>query len=99
VRPGGRYRVACYVKSNQLVTPEGPRIVVTDKSGNWIAASDPIAGGTNDWKPVSFEFVVPPNVAPAAASVYVSVKRRPKYSYDEPTKGTIWVDDFRIDAE
>ena len=32
VRPGARYRVECYVKSENLVTPDGPRLVVTDRA-------------------------------------------------------------------
>jgi hypothetical protein len=98
VRPGARYRIECYIKSDQLVTPEGPRVVVSDKSSNWIAASEPVAAGSSDWKLVSFEFAVP-DKAPAAAAVYVSVKRKPKYAYDDPTKGTVWLDDFKLEAK
>jgi len=98
VRPGGHYRVEGYVKSDKLETPEGPRIVVTDRSGNWIASSDAIAEGTSDWKPVTLSFIAPA-VADGSSAVYLSVKRRPKYAYDNPTKGTIWLDDFTIKEE
>src|SRR5205823_5024832 len=79
VRPGAHYRIECYIKSDNLVTPEGPRVVVADRSGNWLAASDALAEGTSDWKLVSFSFVAP-TVAEAASAVYVSVKRKPKYA-------------------
>lgn len=95
VRPGARYRVECYVKSENLVTSEGPRLVVTDKGTNWIAQSDPIAAGSTDWKQLSVEFVAP-RVADASSAVYISIKRKPKYDYDEPTRGAIWLDDFTM---
>lgn len=96
VRPGARYRIECYIKSEGLVTPEGPRVVVTDRGGTWIASSDAVAEGTNEWKPYGFEFVAP---AASDAAVYVSVKRRPQFSYDNPTKGTVWFDDFKLEAK
>jgi tetratricopeptide (TPR) repeat protein len=95
VRPGARYRVECYVKSENLVTPEGPRLVVTDRSSTWIAQSDPVAAGSNDWKLLSIEFVAP-KVADASSAVYISMKRKPKYEFDEPTHGIIWLDDFTM---
>ena len=95
LRPGARYRLECYVKSEGLAAPEGPRLVVTDKSSNWIAQSDPIALGSNDWKLLSVEFVAP-KVADASSAVYISIKRKPKYDYDEPTRGALWFDDFTM---
>lgn len=95
VRPGARYRIECYVKSENLVTPEGPRLVVTDRGTNWIAQSDPVAAGSNDWKLLSVEFVAP-KVADASSAVYISMKRKAKYDYDEPTRGVIWLDDFTM---
>lgn len=98
VRPDVRYRITYYIKSDGLMTTEGPRVVVTDKSGAMIAASDAVAEGTNDWKPLAFEFTVP-KVAQEATAIYVSVKRKPKYAYDHPTKGTVWFDDFTMTPE
>src|SRR5436853_1313217 len=98
VRPGAHYRMECYIKSDSLVTPEGPRVVVTDRAGTWIASSDAVAEGTSDWKLVSFTFAAPA-VADTASAVYVSVKRRPKYAYDDPTRGTVWLDDFTMKEE
>lgn len=93
VRPGDRYRLSCFVKTNALVTPEGPRLVVTsvDKTTQ-VAASEPIASGTNDWREISVEFVAPPSLA----TLLIEVKRIPKFSYDDPTRGTIWFDDFKL---
>jgi len=93
VRPGVRYVLECYARTGDLNTPEGPRLVVTDVSGSWVAVSESIGEGTNDWRRLSIEFVLP---ATARSAVFVSIKRKPKFSYDEPTSGTIWLDDFSM---
>lgn len=91
VRPGVRYRLECYVKTERLETPEGPRIVVTDSSSSTeIATSDPVPGGSNDWRLIAIDFTSPAS----AHAVIVTIKRIPKFSYDNPTRGTIWLDDF-----
>jgi tetratricopeptide (TPR) repeat protein len=97
VRPGARYRLEFYVKTENLVTPEGPRVAVVDKANTWIATSEPVAAGSNDWTLMAVEFVAP--AAPEGASaVTVSIKRRPRQNlpYDDPTKGVIWFDDFTM---
>jgi hypothetical protein len=90
VRPGARYRLECYVKTEGLVTTEGPRIVVTDGASNPIAASDPIASGSSDWRLLAVEFQAPPT----ASGVYITLRRKPRFSYEDPTLGAIWLDDF-----
>ena len=93
VKPGSRYRLECYVKSDRLETPEGPRIVVTDESlSTEIATSDPLPPGSNEWRLVTLDFTAPPNARTAA----VTVRRLPKFSFDKPTRGTIWFDDFGL---
>lgn len=96
VRPGARYSLECYAKTSGLETPEGPRVVVsTSASPVWIAASEPVAQGTSDWRRMAFEFLAP-HSASTTSAVYISIKRKPKFSYDEPTRGTVWFDDFLL---
>ncbi|MGA9773183.1 MAG: tetratricopeptide repeat protein [Blastocatellia bacterium] len=93
VRPGARYRLECYAKTDAFQTPEGPRVVVANITlQSEIAASDAIAAGTNDWRRISIEFVAPQS----AQSILIRIKRVPRFSYDEPTKGTVWFDDFTL---
>jgi hypothetical protein len=93
VTPGARYRIECYVKSEKLVTPEGPRVVVTDTTSSAeIASSEPIASGSSDWGRIVFDFAVPPS----ARAVGLIIKRVPKFSFDEPTRGVVWFDDFSV---
>jgi hypothetical protein len=97
VRPGARYIIECYVKTNGLESPEGPRVVVTDRaSSNWIAASEPVAQGSHDWLRLTVDFVEPQSVNGQALGVFISIKRKPRFSYDEPTRGTVWFDDFSM---
>jgi hypothetical protein len=93
VRPGQHYRVECYARSDRLVTPAGPRLAVLDtRSSREIAASNPVPEGSSDWAPLSCEFIAPDN----CQAVLIEIKRLPKYSYDDPTGGTVWFDDFAL---
>jgi tetratricopeptide (TPR) repeat protein len=91
VRAGGRYEVECYYKTRAFEAPEGPRIVVTDERSNWIAASEPVPPGSDDWRRLSFEFTAPQS---GTGGVIISIKRKPRFSYDEPTRGSVWFDDL-----
>lgn len=93
VRPGVRYTFECYAKTEHLETPEGPRIVIADlASGVEVASSAPVSSGSSDWRRLNFDFSAPQS----ARAVVLTIKRVPKFSYDNPTRGTIWFDDFAI---
>jgi tetratricopeptide (TPR) repeat protein len=92
-RPGARYRLECYVKAADLITSEGPRVAVSNRADSTtIAFSEPVAAGSYDWRRLTIEFT-----APASASALVlGLKRIPRFSYDEPTRGMIWLDDVTL---
>ena len=93
---GVSYRIQCFVKAEQFEAPEGPEIVATGATTlQPIAASAPIATGSYDWRPLSLEFTAPADKSGYAA-VTVSVKRKPKFSYDEPARGIVRLDDFSL---
>jgi tetratricopeptide (TPR) repeat protein len=92
--PGQKYRLQCFVKTDKFSAPEGARIVVTEtKTNTPVAASAPIALGTHDWQQIAVDFTAPPQ---SVNGLSITIKRLPKYSYDEPTRGSIWFDDFSI---
>jgi Flp pilus assembly protein TadD len=91
LRPGARYRLECYAMARDFVSPEGPRIAVFGQGG-MIASSAPVIADTSDWQRLSVEFVAPAN-SPLAV---LAILRTPKFSYDDPTRGTIWFDDFSL---
>ncbi len=91
VKPGKRYRLEVQYKIRDLITPMGPRVAITEqRSPTVLAASDPLPEGTHAWQQLSFEFTVPAN----SAAVWLQIQRIPKYSYDDPTRGYVWFDDF-----
>ena len=93
VRPGARYRLECYVKTERFESPEGPRLAIVDlASGAEVAGSEPIISGSNDWRPLTIDFQTPSTTR----AVTVTIRRIPKFSFDKPTRGTIWFDDFAL---
>lgn len=95
-QPGARYRLTCYVKADNLVTPDGPQLVVTNyDSETPVAASAVLAAGSYDWRPLTINFVTPSG----ARALVISIKQTPQFSYVEPTKGTVWLDDFVLTEE
>lgn len=91
VTPGTTYRVECFVRTKDLITPEGPRLAVTTGQ-SVVAESAPIADGSSDWQKLSFDFTAPAGVR----LLHLTVRRQPKFGYDDPTRGAIWFDDFSI---
>jgi tetratricopeptide (TPR) repeat protein len=97
VRPGARYSLECYAKSSGLETPEGPKVVVSSTTtAEWFGASEPVAPGTTDWQHLKVDFIAPQSTKGGSSGIYVSIKRKPKFSYDEPTRGIVWFDDFLL---
>jgi tetratricopeptide (TPR) repeat protein len=93
VRPRARYRLEFYVKARDFVSPEGPRLVLAHSRTNAeIARSAPVAEGSYDWRRVALEFVAPADWN----ALLLTIKRIPKFSYDEPTRGALWLDDFTL---
>ncbi len=91
---GQKYRLEWFVKTEDYTAPEGLRVVVAEaKTNAALAGSEPLSSGTADWKRVALEFTVPQQ---SAGGLTVTVKRIPKYSYDDPTRGAVWFDDFNI---
>ncbi|HEY7912738.1 MAG TPA: tetratricopeptide repeat protein [Blastocatellia bacterium] len=93
VRPGAQYRLTFFARAEKLVTPAGPRIAVVDaKTSKLIAASERLGAGSSDWQEFSIEFAVPA----ATSAILVKINRIPEFSYDDPTRGVVWYDDFAL---
>ena len=86
-----KYRLECFAKSANLVTPEGPRIALQSEKGI-LAISEPVASGTTDWQHLIVEFTAPTD----SATAQVSIIKIPRFEYEEPTKGSVWFDDFKL---
>lgn len=91
VKAGRRYRLEVQYKIRELITPMGPRVAITDYSAQTVlSASDPLPEGTHAWQQLGLDFTAPAN----ATAVWLQIQRIPKYSYDDPTRGYVWFDDF-----
>ena len=90
LRPAGHFRLDYYVKTEDFTAPEGLRVAVSGSSKQRIAASDPAPEGSQDWQLRTFEFTAPDG------PVVVSIQEQPKFSYEPPSHGTVWFDDFEI---
>jgi hypothetical protein len=91
LKPGKRYRLEYQYKIRELTTPMGPRVALIEPTSQTaLVASEPLPEGSHAWQAMSLEFTAPPNTA----AVWLQIQRIPKYSYDDPTRGYIWFDDF-----
>jgi Flp pilus assembly protein TadD len=91
LRPSASYQLECYAKAEDLITPEGPRIAVVGLNGP-IGVSSPVMADSDGWQKLTVSFVAPAD----QAAVALAIVRIPKFSYDDPTSGTIWFDDFTL---
>ena len=91
VNSGTRYRLEYYARTDKLITTEAIHVVVVD-GATPLAISKPIAAGSSDWQPYTLEFATSTKVK----AVLVTIKRTPRFSYDEPSKGSVWLDDFTL---
>ena len=93
VIPQEKYRLTYAWKSRGITTDEGPfvEIVGYDKQGLYRAG--PMITGSNGWHEESIAFEVP---ADNRAAV-VRLRRRTSMRFDSKIRGTVWLDDFRLE--
>ena len=88
LNPGSRYRLSYQVRSQDLMNAEELRVAVVSPSSGRIVESVLVAGGSKDWRTEAFEFTA------AEPAAFVAIQKLPRFSYEEPTRGTVWFDDF-----
>jgi hypothetical protein len=95
VEPGARYRLSFFVKTDELRSTATLALMVSDPASPDapLAASAPVAQGTRDWQPVSFEFTA----GPKTEAVLVRLVRVPCAESACPIYGKIWYDDFNLE--
>ena len=92
VRPGGRYRLSFMVRTDNLRSGGPPLLqVLSGLENKGIAASEPFAAGSADWKQMTVDFTAPEDFD----SVTIRTGRI-ACSEECPISGTIWYDDFRL---
>lgn len=91
LNPNRKYRLECFAKTANFVTPEGPRIALLGQKGI-LVVSEPVAAGGDDWQHLVVEFTSPSD----SVTTQVAIIKIPRFDYEEPTKGTVWFDDFKL---
>ncbi len=90
--PGARYRLSFQMQTRDLRTPGGPQVAIR-WNGRALAASEPLPDGTTGgWQPRFLDFQAPSESGLAE----IVIVRTPKFSYDAPSRGLIWLDDVRL---
>jgi hypothetical protein len=91
--PQTKYRLTYAWKSQGITTNQGPFIEVYgfDKEGLYKAG--PMITGTQKWREVSIEFDMPEGCRAAV----VRLRRLPSRRFDSKIRGTLWLDDFRLE--
>lgn len=95
VEPGARYRLTYFVKTDELRSTATLALMVSEPASaeTPLAVSAPVAQGTQDWQPVSFEFTT----GPKTEAVLVRIVRGACVEGVCPIYGKIWYDDFNLE--
>ena len=91
--PQEEYRLMYAWKSKEITTDEGPfvEIIGYDTQGLYLAG--PMITGSNGWHEESIVFEAP---ADSRAAV-VRLRRRASMRFDSKIRGTVWLDNFRLE--
>ena len=91
VQPNTAYRLSAFVKSQDIVSASGPRLVIQDPYDNQALASTDDLLATTGWR----EQVVDFSTRPFEQLVTISVIRNPG---NPLIKGSFWLDDVKLTA-
>ena len=91
VQPNIRYRLSTFVRSEDIVSASGPRIVVQDYYGNQVLASTDDLLSTSGWRELLADFTT----GPQTRLIAIKVMRVPG---NPLIKGTFWLDDVKLKA-
>jgi hypothetical protein len=91
VRPNVTYRFSAFVKSEDIDSASGPRLVIQDFYSNQVLASTDDSLGTSGWREQSVDFTT----GPQTRLIAIKVMRVPG---NPLIKGTFWLDDVKLMA-
>lgn len=93
VSPNHAYRLQAYVKTEDITTDSGPRLMVRDAYDLHLLEkySDDLKG-TNGWTSVTLDF----RTSPKTELLVVAIARLPSEKFDNLISGKVWVDDVSL---
>jgi len=94
VESGTGYRFECYMRSEDIISPNAPVITVFDAvDGAILGSSKPVPTGTHDWQLVTFDFTTNQQ----HDGITIGFSRAPCAEGQIcPIFGTVWYDDFNL---
>ncbi len=95
LEPSRRYRINFAARSQDVVTGGLPYLDVSNASGDLkrLGQSAPLAEGTTNWRPYSFEFTS----TPATSAVFLRLQRQTCSMSPCPIFGSVSLDSFSIE--
>ena len=96
VRPGVNYELRFWAKTERFDAEGGPVITVAAAAKRVIGFSEPVSPGSADWRAYAFNFATPQSEGGRPAALVIGIKRQPRFAYEKPASGTIWLDDFEL---
>ena len=93
VVPLKQFRLSYAWKSDGISTDQGPFVEIIGYDQAGLSRSGPAITGTRKWREESIIFQAPA----ASRAALVRVRRLPSHRFDSKIKGSIWLDDFRLE--
>ncbi len=91
-RPGARYTLRAYVKTNSLTTTNGIFLSVEGHRCTGLSRRSDTVSGTNFWREVTVDFEVPQDCYAAI----VKIRRERSNKLDNKIAGTAWIDGLSL---
>ena len=91
--PQAKYRLTYAWKSQGITTDQGPFIEIYGYDKEGLYKAGPMITGTQGWRDVSIEFEMPEGCRAAV----VRLRRQPSSRFDSKIRGSLWLDDFRLE--
>lgn len=96
VKPGATYRLECYARAELSAEVEGIWVIVSSQLQPQVVAQTPaINPRVGDWQRLAVDFTAPPD----ADALVIALRRAPRFSFEEPVRGTVWLDDFSLQEQ
>lgn len=92
VRPGGKYRLQAYVKTESLTTTSGIFLAVEGLHCSGLSGRSDVISGTNFWREVKVDFQVPQDCLAAV----IKIRRARSHKLDNKITGTAWIDSLSL---
>jgi hypothetical protein len=94
VTPGIPHRLRWWWRGQALTTDQGPFVEVYGYDGQGFRVAGPMLTGDRDWQEETLDFTPPED----CRAVVVRLRRNTSQRFDSKIAGTLWVDDFAIEA-